>query len=252
MPTEVQRRPSESISAGPLGHVGPIPTSSMDPIAATKAQQQQLMQHREALRLALGSILTPKRPQTVPMSRSSSGTATPVLPPFGYSPSGSHTPAGTPPLASPYFTGLGPISSEHLHPHHAYQHHPHAHSRLARSASNSNSPTESAQASTASSAHPSPMPNTGPAMDPTTGLPTLPDLEPLPPALTAQPQPSIPSTSQPNLAMGERHLPARPSIDPLHASGVQQSSGRSTPRAKFLETLEGKSAWDALIHGSFT
>lgn len=29
-------------------------------------------------------------------------------------------------------------------------------------------------------------------------------------------------------------------------------SGTGTPRAMFLETLQSKSAWDALIHGSFS
>ena len=28
--------------------------------------------------------------------------------------------------------------------------------------------------------------------------------------------------------------------------------GTNTPRARFLQTLQSKSAWDALIHGSFT
>jgi len=30
------------------------------------------------------------------------------------------------------------------------------------------------------------------------------------------------------------------------------ASGTHTPRARFLQTLQSKSAWDALIHGSFT
>jgi hypothetical protein len=29
-------------------------------------------------------------------------------------------------------------------------------------------------------------------------------------------------------------------------------SGSGTPKAKFIETLQSKSAWDALIHGSFS
>ncbi|PPQ65521.1 hypothetical protein CVT26_000478 [Gymnopilus dilepis] len=192
------------------------------------------------------------------MSRSSSGTATPALPPFAFSSSGTHTPAGTPPIPSPYFTGTGPVSSEHLHPYHGYQHQPHAPSKLGRSSSSNNSPTESAQASTTSSAHPSPMPSAGPAIDPTTGLPTLPDLEPLPPALA--PQQAHPASSEPALISNESPKPIRPPVEPIRASkseqcnvGVQvNQSGRSTPRAKFLQTLEGKSAWDALIHGSFT
>lgn len=73
--------------------------------------------------------------------------------------------------------------------------------------------------------------------------------------------------------------PVRPSISPLYPSkegntvaglagtGAVESvsdpmmhtqtepgspSGRGTPRAKFLQTLQSKSAWDALIHGSFS
>lgn len=41
------------------------------------------------------------------------------------------------------------------------------------------------------------------------------------------------------------------SHDPA-SNGSTNASGRGTPRAKFLETLQGKSAWDALIHGTFT
>ncbi|KDR65844.1 hypothetical protein GALMADRAFT_260051 [Galerina marginata CBS 339.88] len=52
MPTQVQRRPSEPLQ--PIPPYGGPPGSS-DHLATVKAQQQ----HREALRFALGSILTP-------------------------------------------------------------------------------------------------------------------------------------------------------------------------------------------------
>ncbi len=34
--------------------------------------------------------------------------------------------------------------------------------------------------------------------------------------------------------------------------GSSSCQGTSPPRAKFIQTLKGKSAWDALIHGSFS
>lgn len=34
--------------------------------------------------------------------------------------------------------------------------------------------------------------------------------------------------------------------------GESQGMGGGPPRAKFIQTLKGKSAWDALIHGSFS
>jgi len=40
---------------------------------------------------------------------------------------------------------------------------------------------------------------------------------------------------------------------PQSTSGEEGSdSGSGTPKAKFIETLQSKSAWDALIHGSFS
>ena len=66
-----------------------------------------------------------------------------------------------------------------------------------------------------------------------------------------------------------RHL--RPNLTPLQLEGsngkavslptdLPQTDKRKqrpvvvigTPKAKFFETLQGKSAWDALIHGSFS
>ncbi|CAA7262697.1 unnamed protein product [Cyclocybe aegerita] len=231
-----------------------------------RTQQQQQQQHREALRLALGSILASvspsstfddadcfmafvilnkKRPPFNPPSRSSSGACTPA---FGMS-SGAHTPANTPPVTGYYPLAHGPNSSEYLHPHHAYQHHGHAPlppSRLGRSSS-SNSPTESAIPSSSSSAHPSPRPGATGSADP---VPLPFDLEPLPPA-------AVHATPSPT----DDTKPVRPSISPLHSdhgsgsegeSGSSSQTGAGTPRAKFLQTLQSKSAWDALIHGSFS
>jgi hypothetical protein len=37
-----------------------------------------------------------------------------------------------------------------------------------------------------------------------------------------------------------------------HREAHDKASGLETPKAKFIETLQSKSAWDALIHGSFS
>lgn len=50
---------------------------------------------------------------------------------------------------------------------------------------------------------------------------------------------------------------ALPQRDDGHAQHDSTECSRrdgcpGTPKAKFLQTLQGKSAWDALIHGSFS
>ncbi|KAM6499556.1 hypothetical protein JOM56_005064 [Amanita muscaria] len=72
--------------------------------------------HKEALRLALGSILAPKRPHT-PMSRSSSGSATPAL----------HHDLGWPQLA------VGESAHAHIRPGCSSLPHTHSHSPSAHS-----------------------------------------------------------------------------------------------------------------------
>ncbi|KIL63698.1 hypothetical protein M378DRAFT_179146 [Amanita muscaria Koide BX008] len=72
--------------------------------------------HKEALRLALGSILAPKRPHT-PMSRSSSGSATPAL----------HHDLGWPQLA------VGESTHAHIRPGCSSLPHTHSHSPSAHS-----------------------------------------------------------------------------------------------------------------------
>lgn len=276
------------------------------------------MQQHQALRLALGSILTPKRPSVhqSTSSRPSSGAASPAVFYAGtHSASGSHSPTDHPTSSSgggsvsSHPLAHGPNPPEHLHPYHPYAHpgptrtaghtHTHGHShthislppsrlRPGRS-SPSNSPTSSAPISS----YPSPSV--------TSNIIVNPDIEPLsmpPPIITSHPhahldhqphhqlggiEPPIPSIT----ANGSQNSFHHPSVhDPMtqsatsHADGQDQSatmsgpsaharptsgddvtsnghgnghsSGRGTPRAKFLEALQGKSAWDALIHGSFS
>jgi hypothetical protein len=241
MPTEVKTKPSES---HPPKSRGIDKHPEHDPKAAAHKVTQQQQQHREALRLALGSILSPRPPLS--SSHSSSGTTTPSYP-FSI-PSGPHTPSGTPP--SYYPLAHGPNSSEYIHSLHPHFHHPHPHtpSRLGRSKSSStNSPSGSAP----SSSHPSPLPP-GPVPS---NLPIPPEIEPLPPAQVTNGV--IMTTASP--------LPTRPPNTPLHANGnppipsdhpsadsADHAARAGTPRSKFMQTLQSKSAWDALIHGSFS
>ncbi|KAF9560368.1 hypothetical protein CPC08DRAFT_477908 [Agrocybe pediades] len=316
MPTQVQRQPSDALGSPSIpGASVPGAHAAYDNLASAKAQEQYRMslQHKEALRLALGSILTPKRPAFTSNSRSSSGTASPAHP-FGFpgsSASGTHTPVGYPPnTSSPYHVspqGYGPNSSDHLHTtSHGHNHHPLQPSRLGRTSSNSSSPLDT---SGTNSNQPSPRPRTHghlanpteePHLSPAISAPLtpVPDMEPLPPAMVVTP-PSPKSSSDAQaqvMTTNTDQKPIRPSIMPLHpskeansasmpslkpvsrssstssATGVTNDghvvaassdsennvstrpggSGSSTPKSKFLQTLQSKSAWDALIHGSFS
>ncbi|KAF6749497.1 hypothetical protein DFP72DRAFT_912775 [Ephemerocybe angulata] len=217
--------------------------------------------HKEALQIALGSILTPKRPHAPPSSRSTSGTLSPVH-------SGASTPGTGTPVHPP------PFGSEYLHSHHAYLyregHHPASHtshtpSKLVQSStspSQEGSPRGSAPSSptitkqqmmspihepddtirsapiTRDSYVSPPSPGLGPIDD------SDPRLRPLRPTLAPlQPQQvngvNVKAASLPDLPTTKSHLPP-----PATAIG--------TPKAKFFTALQGKGAWDALIHGSFS
>lgn len=119
---------------------------------------------------------------------------------------------------------------------------------------------------------------------PAGALPLPPDIEPLPPAVAGAPQ-NMPVQGQPSGLSGpdakttssgsssHRHEsegevtdPRRPPTTPMgkenEGGGMENedmgkaahghAAGTNTPRARFLQTLQSKSAWDALIHGSFT
>ncbi|KAI0742500.1 hypothetical protein C8Q80DRAFT_1122763 [Daedaleopsis nitida] len=162
--------------------------------------------HVLSLRLALGSILSPKRPQ---MTRSSttSGTSSPATHnPYSSIPlSPSHSNSSAHPASHPHAHPTHPMSAPpHAHhPHQSHQHvahyYPHGHSHLHTS-------------------HQPVMPGgeSGPAHAMDDSHPHIPD------ALAA-PTPTAPA------------------------------SGATTPggRAHFLDTLQSKKSWDALIHGSW-
>jgi len=196
-------------------------------------QANKNMQHKEALRLALGSILAPKRSYT-PSSRSSSGTASPAHP-------ASFTPPPPPYSASNQGAESGRTDAL-LHPRNPYF--LHTPSRLAQSESTDHSPSGSA----ASSPVPS-QPAETQGSQPSTPL-SLPE-----PAVSDHPQTSdgqVYAVRAPKPVSVPQ--PDAPSAVPTPESkGYSGSgSGSGTPKAKFIETLQSKSAWDALIHGSFS
>jgi len=250
MPTEAKTRPSEPLPHKLRGH---DKYPEHDPRAAAHKATQQQQQHREALRLALGSILSPKRPP-LSSSRSSSGSTTPAYP-FSMS-SGSHTPSGTPP---PYYPlAHGPNSSDYLHSHHhphIYHPHPHTPSRLGRSSSSSNSPSGSTENTAPNSSHSSPLPSVA------NNLPVPPEIELPPPQIPSGVMPAGSSTTPqtrspttPSHMTSNNDASCHPPVPSDHpsADSADHTARVGTPRSKFMQTLQSKSAWDALIHGSFS
>ncbi|KAJ3570188.1 hypothetical protein NP233_g4571 [Leucocoprinus birnbaumii] len=318
MPTQVSRPPSADPLPSPRTSVDRHPPSGHPDSLHHPPHDPRVKynsQHREALRLALGSILAPKRP-SMPGSRSSSGTATPAYSFSGSS--GSYTPytPSTPPTM-PFTPSLEASSSqEHplsrlSFPHHHPTHPP---SKLGRVESHpdgsaANAPS-TAPISPPQRHSPPPLPppllrslsqnpsnppssRTSPRLHPVTPPPPHP-----PPAITvtdtADLGPTLPAPALPTadgdggkISVAENSM-SPPSIPPpgdasVHPAAIAQAaaatatatngtgssgqvssqqhpcgtantggSGSGTPRAKFLQTLQGKSAWEALIHGSFS
>lgn len=213
--------------------------------------------HKEALHVALGSILAPKRSAASSNPRSASSTPTP-------SHSNYHSPGTGTPVHQPHF------GSEYLHPHH--------HAYLYRDTHHaSHTPSKLAQSSSSSSEESSPKLSPHPP----SGKPTLPVLqipEPddhmyLPPARDSYDYPPSPGLG-PIDDSDPRLRPLRPTLAPLQPQQYNAKAASSpdglpitavgpdgkrrviipvgSPKARFFETLQGKSAWDALIHGSFS
>jgi len=250
MPTQVQNRPSEQ-----LPHAVEKSYTEHDPRISNRNKN---LQHKEALRLALGSILAPKRPSLTPSPRSSSGTASPSYFPnsTGHSPHSS-TPASAPIHLTEEAGSVDHSRHTHSHPH--LQHHSHAHtpSRLGRSSSSTGSPH--------SSAHPSPRIATQDPHHPIGDTVAEDGMLALPPPISRQnSQGSSPGAEhtrphptpvQPVPVDGSSlptDIPSVPVGDYPTASASNPGSGTGTPKAKFFQTLQSKSAWDALIHGSFS
>ncbi|TRM63202.1 hypothetical protein BD626DRAFT_495859 [Schizophyllum amplum] len=228
-------------------------------------------QHNEALRMALGSILSPKRPFT-PSSGPASGTASPAffhaLPFTG---PGSQTPAGHdahhhhhpqqshqphhPPQAHQPHHGPHHHLHSHWYPHHQDAHHhyhphpSHTPSRLGAGEEHTGSQT-SRPVTQSTGSHPA-----SPGEPSSQGTSPLPSpAHEVPPAVNGAHAGGMPAPA-PLPADAKVPVPTAPAPAsggvPTSAGGTP-SSGTGTPRAKFLDTLHGKSAWDALIHGSFS
>jgi len=281
MPAEVERSRSSSVS----------PTA-----IHPHHDHARNTHHKEALRLALGSILAPKRPCTS-LSRPASGSATPVYPAVIPTESLLSRPLDSShlhPRPSPH-----PHSHSHSHLHHA--HHPSPPSRLGRPELNTppgmtpsfpqphyffthphtttSSPApyglESGTATPATSSAPASAANSPPithSPGPAAGhspilAPEEEHLQLLPPIVaagskptaevfpTAVPRPVQAVPLDADAKIEHNRDPARgdksPHIDKSHHP--HENGGALTPRAKLLETLQTKNtAWDALIHGSFS
>ncbi|TFL03440.1 hypothetical protein BDV98DRAFT_591309 [Pterulicium gracile] len=182
-------------------------------------------QHRDALRLALGSILTPKRPSP---SRSSSGSATPSL--FGHTASCAATPPPPSHLSTAAFGRSATESHLPLYHHHHHHHHP---SRLGTSETHYHDDDLPSPASSNSSLEVLPLISSSSGAFSPAGAHTPPH-----PAALVHPTPIPP----PGFKCDD--------VPVVVVSGTHDGTG--TPKAKFFETLQSKSAWDALIHGSFS
>ncbi|RDB17781.1 hypothetical protein Hypma_001099 [Hypsizygus marmoreus] len=221
-PAEMTRVPSEKLQDHENAHLNPT------------------LPHKEALslRLALGSILAPKRPFT-PSSRSSSGTASPAHPS-----SFPTSPLPPPPPTSTPAHGFDPSRPEsYLHP--RYIHLPHTPSRLgATEFPEHHWPASSSPGSLASS---SPYSAASGQNSPTSEVPPLLNL---PPSVVSESHHA--THEHEHEARPSMHMPKPASAPESRAETNYCSPGSGTPKAKFFETLESKSAWDALIHGPFT
>ncbi|KAL0952786.1 hypothetical protein HGRIS_007011 [Hohenbuehelia grisea] len=226
MPTQVQNPPNDPFPRAPHGTSPGFPEHD----AAGPAKS------REALRLALGSILTPKRPYT-PSSRSSSGTTSPAYP-FSTPPLGTPSIPPAPHSTPSSHVPSGRFSDSHLNPfpHHPNPHphsHPHVPSRLSRSESHPD--VHDTSSSVSSSQCPSPVHRPGSAA----GSPTH-------------------EMSLAEAAGGARvHADGTVSAPiPIPGGPVATTvDGAHTPggsKVTFFQTLQSKSAWEALIHGSMS
>ncbi|GLB44544.1 hypothetical protein LshimejAT787_1701710 [Lyophyllum shimeji] len=217
MPTRVQTRPAE-MSRTPSEK---FPDHDASPVNRNIQPKEAL-----SLRLALGSILAPKRSFT-PSSHSSSGTASPAHP-------ASYLPP-PPPNPTPMPAADGRVDG-YLHP--RGLHLPHTPSRLGQSEQKEHHWPVGSPPSVSSSA--SVSPRSTQSSSPTEEFPPL-----------SLPPPVVDSATRPPVCHAPRPLSAPQSGTAPAAPGASRP-GSGAQRSKFLETLDSKSAWDALIHGSFS
>ncbi|KAH8077401.1 hypothetical protein BXZ70DRAFT_702483 [Cristinia sonorae] len=174
------------------------PPYPLDTLIMPNQRDDQHDPHVLSLRLALGSILSPKRSPSSRSSTATSGTASP------------------------------------MHPHHL-----HGHSHL----HNSHSPEQ--EHSPLPAEHQTPVATSGSSR--ATRLPLA----------RAQTESSITSAATASRTSASDSIPStvppmsRPSSVPVSAVPSEDPSHPNASRTDFIGTLRSKSAWEALIHGSF-
>jgi len=159
--------------------------------------------HHAHLRLALGSILSPKRPHSA--QSSTSGTASPA----------------------PFAHHFGRPS--HLPPDHSLYSPPTA----ALRSQTSSTPDSSSQSSS---------PHGSPRQQPVS--------EEHANRIVQQVQSPVSITRDADCSCRPPLAVVYPNGDEHHVEAQIPSSGQRTPSGRFIATLQSKSAWDALIHGS--
>jgi hypothetical protein len=202
--------------------------------------------HLHGLRLALGSILAPKRPSPPSHtgSYSASGTASPFQhwhhPASATSPGAGHDtpPVPPPPLPTPVNQG---------HPHHQSPYHHHAHQPT---------PSPHPHLNHHGHVHPQPQSHThphayGPSRLSFTHSTSSTPSESLSPSPTPSPRIATPPLTIDHSPHAYSHEHAL-GDSPVTKSAAGPNSDAADPkRAHFIKTLQSKSAWDAMIHGSW-
>ncbi|PIL26177.1 hypothetical protein GSI_11932 [Ganoderma sinense ZZ0214-1] len=170
--------------------------------------------HLLSLRLALGTILSPKRSQATPSS-TTSGTVSPAMhcPHSAIPLTPTHSASGSHPTPSPNPSGAHP---QHAH-HHAHHHHPHHHHHHHHT------------------------------QRPDNHQPAMPGAAEGAPLHTDEPHPHIP-----DVVVHESAGPIGVSVGTMPVAVPMPGNMTPGARARFVETLQSKSkSWDALIHGSW-
>ncbi|KAF9502116.1 hypothetical protein BDN71DRAFT_1437587 [Pleurotus eryngii] len=245
-PTQVQNPPNDNFAQG-HGHGHDLNEKSRNEVGPMSTNAQLL--HKEALRMALGSILNPKRPYT-PSSRSSSGTASPAYP-YSFH----HSPVpGTPSIPpAPHPTpSSGRFSESHLSPFpyhpHPQPHLPHALPPLSHTHSH-HVPSPLSQLDAQSSPQDGDQVSHSQRNSPTHSGAASPTLSQAPGTLSDA-SITAPANPQQEHSNGPVHAPA-----PMQGAVVVTDEGSSSSeksKVTFIQTLQSKSAWEALIHGSFS
>lgn len=254
MPTQVQTRPQNDRVVSP--HHIHDPHSIVEHDLANRNAIQ-----RDALHLALGSILAPKRNCShSPGSRSgsTSGTASPAHPwhfpsaPSPNSPLGTPGPVPPPPHPTPNYSH-GHLYAPQSHGHSHLHPNPHTNypSRFGLSRSNSEDAITKNNVDTSISD----LPSSG-----TNHIQHGFEYSPLLPDGTTAPQHSHGRAPSVTVSPPTIHAPApqpphdfRPNTTSTRNGDHSETHAEGgTPKAKWIETLQSKRAWDALIHGSFS